>query len=56
MADLVHSITIESKPKDVYAAVATRKGMRGRWTADPATRPTLWLQPALMPLRTSVST
>jgi uncharacterized protein YndB with AHSA1/START domain len=34
MAELLHSITIEAKPKDVYAAVATQKGMRGWWTAD----------------------
>src|SRR5262252_4351496 len=34
MADLLHSITIEATPKQVYAAVATEKGMRGWWTAD----------------------
>jgi len=34
MADLLHAIQIDASPKDVYAAFATQKGMRGWWTAD----------------------
>ena len=34
MPDFFHSIPIAAKPKDVYAAVATPKGMQGWWTRD----------------------
>lgn len=34
MPDFFHSIPIDAKPKDVYAAVATEKGMQGWWTRD----------------------
>jgi uncharacterized protein YndB with AHSA1/START domain len=30
----MHSITINAKPKDVYDAVATQRGMQGWWTGD----------------------
>ena len=34
MPDLSHRISIDTTPEEVYAAVATEKGMRGWWTAD----------------------
>ncbi len=34
MADLLHCIAVNAKPREVYDAVATRAGMRGWWTRD----------------------
>ena len=34
MADLRHQISINARPGDVYAALATAKGLRSWWTAD----------------------
>ncbi len=34
MVDFIHRVPITASPKAVYAAIATRKGMRGWWTRD----------------------
>ena len=34
MGDLYHQITIEAPAEDVFAALATREGLRAWWTED----------------------
>ena len=34
MAELKHQVSINAAPENVYAALATSKGLKGWWTAD----------------------
>ncbi|NQY75038.1 MAG: hypothetical protein HRT90_09785 [Candidatus Margulisbacteria bacterium] len=41
MADIMHTLTIEAKPAEIYEKIATKQGLSSWWTADTLFEPIL---------------